>query len=483
MALELEEKPEPKGKPAEAKPEGVVHPKPIAKAIVEPSVRVFTRWTPQRIEYAEVQAEGGDLGQAVLLCDWLLKDDAVRAALGARVDAVLSLDVSFEPADGKPEPAPTPVAPKPAVTKPGELPEAPPEPEPIPEPEPDPIMDAIEEDWDLSYPENELAQVLTWGLLLGVAPWRHETVLDLITDRLLPCPRFYHPGTLTQDRQTEIWKVRDIAGVEYIVDAGQGEWGLFTPYGKRRPWASGMCFTLALLVLIKHYARQDWARCSEKSALLVATTMLDKDGQLPAGMDQKVDIVGKLSARGGDAAVAMPAGWELTLLQTADNFGIYQEQIKMINDAIATVIRGGNLTTHTEGGSKAAAETQAETGDAPKRKADGKALSTMLRSQSVVWWAAWNFGVGADAPWPLWNTPNTAPDVNYFSFANGLSTLQEMGFELDVEVLKSDYGLTFIKGFDPGKADRSKALDVAAKAAQFGAKSEGPGKGGGPFGG
>ena len=69
----------------------------------------------------------------------------------------------------------------------------------------DPQIEALNDDWDTSYPEQETAQILTWGLLLGVAPARHET--RLVGDRLLPCPRFWHPGTLTCDRQTETWQV------------------------------------------------------------------------------------------------------------------------------------------------------------------------------------------------------------------------------------------------------------------------------------
>lgn len=406
--------------------EGVVQPERVAETLVAPTVRVFTKWTPARIEYAKSRAEAGDLSQLVCLCDWILTDDTVRAALGARIDAVLSLDVSFEPANGKPAEGDAASV--------------------------DPLIEAVERDWPLAYPENELALIQMWGLVLGVAPFRHETLIDPITSRLLPNPKFWHPGTLSQDPRTEVWTVRDIDGAQHIVDAGDGEWGLHCPYGTRRPWAQGMVQTLADLILIKAFAWQDWSRASEKSSLLVAEMPLDKDGNVPSAYDQKVDVVGKLATRGGDASVAMPPGWVTKLLQVADSYQIFSEQITMINDAIARVIRGGNLTTQTSGGSKAAAQTQADTGDAPKRKADAKTLSTTMRQQSLVWWGAWNFGESANVPWPLWSSPEAVPEVNYFSFANGLSTFSDMGFELDADVLKSDYGLTFINGYDPAKA-------------------------------
>lgn len=392
--------------------------------ILPPSARVSLRWTPQLIESARRQAEAGDLSRAVQICDWLLTDDAVRAALGARVDAVVGLDVEFEPADEDQDV------------------------------DTDPQIEALSDDWDTSYPEQETAQILTWGLLLGVAPARHEvrTADEAGQSRMLPCPRFWHPGTLAQDRQTEQWTVRDILGQPHVVTPGDGEWLLYRPFGDRRPWSMGLWQTLAMLVLHKCYAVEDWARTSERSSILHVESMIDKDGNLPTGVVQRDDLAAKLAGRGADAVAIMPPGLALKLTQIADNYAVYQERITMINDAIASVIRGGNLTTHTSGGSKAAAETQAANGDAPKRKSDSAILSSFYRTQSIVWWSTWNFGDASGAPWPRWSVPAQTPEVNYFSFANGLQTLTDMGFELNVETLKADYGLTFIESYDPKNA-------------------------------
>jgi len=508
MALESDTKAKPKGQAEPDMSADVVQPKLVGDVVLAPTARVFTRWTPALIESAIRQSESGDLSAAVRICDWILRDDAVRAAFGARNDAVFALDVTFESADGPekpkqvetapvdPEIAPTPgVKPAPEAKPEGKVPTKPADkPDPaaedplaqdavLLEPESDPVLEAIDEDWDLSYPEAELSLINIWGLLLGVAPARHETTLDPSTGRLLPCPKFFYPGTLKQDTRTEVWTVQDINGGVHTIKPGEGEWLLHCPFGTRRPWAGGLWSVLAELVLIKSYARLDWSRTSEKASLLVAEMELDKDGNIPTGYDQKVDVVGKLMSRGGDAAAAMPPGWALKLIETATNPAIFEDQITMINDAIATVIRGGNLTTQTDGGSKAAAETQGDLGDGPKRKADAAKLSTTLRQQSLVWWCAWNFGEEAEAPWPLWMAPTQAPEVNYFSFANGLKTFQDMGFTLDADTLKTDYGMSFISGYDPQKVDRQAAADMELQKAAIEAKPAGPDVKGKPPGG
>jgi hypothetical protein len=463
-----------------------------SELVLAPSTRVFTRWTPSLIEQAKRMAENGDLSQAVLLCDWLLTDDRVKACYDIRCDGLFALDVSFESAEtkgaanankskdkGDPK-GKAQESDKPEDTDPKEADDTEdPEVQTVNEDpaEGDPIIAALDEDWDRSYPESEQVQVLTWGRLLGVAPWRHETTLDAQSERLLPCPIFWHPGTLRQDRRTEVWYVRDINGVEHILTPGDGAWGLFTPYGKRRPWSRGDWQALADLVLLKQMARQDWSRTSEKSALLVGEVQMDKDGNIPTGVEQRADFVNKLSQRGGDAVAAMPAGWTLKLLQVADNFSVFQEQVRMLDDAIAIVIRGGNLTSNTQGGSRAAADTQAAMGELPKRRADGKALSTHWREQSLVWWAAWNWGNPQLAPYPLWAAASSATEVDYGSFANGLKTLQEAGFILDVDVLRTDFGLTFVSGFDEGKMERDKQAQANAMAARgFGGPPGVPGQ-------
>ena len=404
-------------------------------SVVEPSVRVFTRWTPQLILAAEMAADAGNLTQAAKICSWLLTDDRIRGCLSARIQGLLGLVPSFEKSGD--------------ARRAGRAIKA---------------LEAGDDFW-VSYPESELWLMLAWGLLLGVAPMRHKPQYpEGHEGRILPCPEFWHPAAgLRQDQATREWKIRVASngsdyGEEETVVGGDGTWILHMPFGKHRPWELGFWKCLAWWKLLKDYGRGDWARHMEKGSLLVLTqaTVIQNQmtGSLPDSKAVRDDSALALYQRGKDAVAALPVGKDLKLIEArGESYKLYETAKDSANDAFAVCIRGGNLTTSVEGGSKSAAEVQERTGDFVNLRFDSETTSNTLHSQSLPWWAQWNFGDKALAPWP--NYP-VAPQRNLKNFAETITAftvsidgLELLGFEVDRQSAIDEFELTeFVK---PGK--------------------------------
>ena len=384
-------------------------------SITAPSVRSFTEWTPTRLRTAERQSESGDLSYAVGVCEFLLTDDRVSGLLQNRAETLLGLAPTFEPGRGRKSKQ---------------------------------AQRALEagDDWYDSYADSELRQLITWGILLGIAPARHawQERADH-GGRLLPMPAFWHPQGLRYDWTKRIWTVRDSTHAERVVTPGDGEWILHTPYGAARPWAHGLWRSLGRWVLLKYFAMTDWARHSEKSALLVATSPEHST------KEQRRELASDLASVGSDAAIALAAGFDLKIVEiSANTKAIYEAQIALADTAIAVRIRGGNLTTVVDGGSRAAADTQQKSGDGVKLKADASALSTTLHDQSLSWWAEFNFGDSKLAPWPLWpvepEEDKSTRATMVKTLGEGLTVWDKLGFDVDPKAVQEQFGLTFLTG-------------------------------------
>lgn len=393
---------------------------------VEPSVRVFTRWTPQLIQSAEISADGGNLTQAAKVCAWLLTDDRIRGCLNARINGLLGLVPGFEASGDKRRS--------------------------------NRAVKALEagEDYSASYPESELWLMLAWGLMLGVSVHRHAPRYDDDHGgRLLPCPEFWHPAAgLRQDQQTREWKIRVSSsgndfGTDVVVTPGDGTWVVHAPYGLHRPWELGLWKQLCWWKLLKDYGRSDWARHMEKGSLLVLTQT--PNGQTPPVVlantaSERDTSAARLYQRGRDAVAALPVGADLKLVETAGKAQeLYDKGVDKANDAFAVAIRGGNLTTSVEGGSKAAAEVQERTGDFVNLRFDAESLTTTLHGQSLTHWAEWNFGDRKLAPWPDYpiapqrNLKNFAETISAFNAA--CSELELNGFEVDRAKMLEEFEL------------------------------------------
>lgn len=401
-------------------------------AAIAPSVRTQTEWTPTRVRSIIRQVDGGDLSQVGILCDWILTDDRVTATLGARFDALFGLEPTFDLGVGRKSKQ---------------------------------AQKALEagEDWWEAYPEPQLRKMAAWGLLLGLSLLRQTWVSRPDHGgRALPHLTFWHPSCLKQDQKTKKWFARDANHAEHEVTPGDGEWIFHLPAGPERPWAEGVWRCLALLVLAKSYANTDWSRTGEKAGVTVGTSDHEADNTL----QHRQELASAFRDAGPGAVAILRAGFDVKRLEvTANTLQIYKAQIDMINEAIAVVIRGGNLSTVTKEGSLAGAEQQAKTSDTPKLAFDAAAVSGTIHDQSLVWWAELNFGDKRLAPWP--NYP-VEPEEDLRASAETSKTVLEaaaiaegLGFEIDVREMVDRYRMEWLGKRRP--PDR-RAADKAAAA-------------------
>lgn len=404
-------------------------------AAAQPSIRVFTRWTPALIYSAEAAADGGNLVQAARICEWLLADDTIRGCLSARINSLLGMVPQFE--------------------KSGDRRRA------------QRAINALEaeEDFCESYPEQELWLMLAWGLLLGIAPMRHQPRYDDDHGgRLLPCPEFWHPAAgMRWNQLTGTWVIQvatsGVGGgiVEETIVPGDGTWVLHTPFGKHRPQSLGLWRCLAWWKLLKDMGRSDWARHMEQGSMLVLTqtaVQQNAPGQLANTKQQRNDNAASLYQRGRNAVAALAVGEDLKLLEAAGQAHLlYKAAADQANEAFAVAIRGGNLTTNVQGGSKSAAEVQERTGDFVNLRFDAESLASTLHNQSLTWWAQWNFGDAGLAPWPDYpvapqrNLKNLADEI--FSFSTAVQALELRGFEVDRQAAIEEFELQ--EWLSPGK--------------------------------
>lgn len=371
------------------------------KALFPARARGRHDWTFAKLRAAEIQADGGNYTLATQVCDWLLTDDRVAGALSARTEALLGLTPTFEPSGDKRRS--------------------------------NRAVKALEagEDWFEAYPEAELEQLLTWGLLLGVAPGRHQWRENADHgERLLPYPEFWYPETLQQDLTTGAWSICDSTHQRHTFVPGDSEWLLNTPFGKNRPHARGLWRSIKHWVLLKRLALLDLKRLGGKGATAV--------GESPDGstFEQRQELAKAIAESEDDAVIILAAGFKLELLQlTAGSQQVYDAQIQLADLAIAIRIRGGNLSTNTKEGSLAAAKEQAKTGDGAKLRFDNGTLTTFVHDQSLVWWAEFNFGDRGLAPWPAWPVEpeedlKAKVETEGNSFKNA-ELAERMGFEVD----------------------------------------------------
>lgn len=392
-------------------------------AAVEPSARTWIEWTPALVEAAEIQCSAGSLRMAADLCHALLGDDRVVATLGVRTRGLMGLPVTFEASGDKRRSRR--------------------------------VLRAIEadEDWWQMAPEGALSELLLWGTLLGVG-FAKLVATPGSSGRDLLRLEVWDPRWFRWDATRRTWLVQTDAGVEVPISA-DGRWVIFTPYGEHAPWQRGIWRALARWWLLKHFARSDWARHSEVKAagLLVGfNPSAAQPGETDLSPKQRKALSSQLTNLGRDAALVLPRGLDLKLVEsTAKNFETYQAQIAAADAGIAIAALGQNLTTEVSGGSYAAAQVHQRVADY-LRRADAETLSTTLREQVLVYWAAQNFRDPSVAPWPVWKVD---PDADakalgerWKALGDGLTALREHvpeGFVIDAEAIFEAHGIPLIE--------------------------------------
>jgi phage gp29-like protein len=404
-----------KKKPAAGASKSAVRPvvRDTSETVVasQPSVRSTVLWTPALLQSLSLQADSGDLYRLGDLVEQMLADDRIPELLDTLVGDVLSADLTFE---------------KDARSKVGDAEKA----------------DELDTDWPLGYDDDELKQLGMWTLMTGVGFCKHEAWLDSEGGRIVPLLKWWHPKQFLY-RQFPItdrtWLVRDENGGQTPLAAGDGTWVILTRRGEFRPWANGLWRELCWWWMLKRCAIQDWGVHSEKSSKLVVNSDNETTAEMRKGIAKYVYEASK------DAVISLPPGFKMELIElSANTREIYQAQVDAANAAFAIAILGQNLTSDVSSGSLAAAEVHERK---ENRKVTGvaKMLAKGLQQQSIAWWAEYNFGDRALAPYPRWDTDppedSSAKATTFKTTADGLVSLKNAGYKLKPEQIETDFGL------------------------------------------
>lgn len=387
----------------------------------EPSSRMWIDWDADRIQAAEIQASQGGMRLAGELCHALLADERVISTLGVLTRGLVGLPLSFEAGVGRR---------KSGAVK---------------------ALDA-EEDWYAMIDEAALAELLRWGVLLGVGLARLVPFTGP-SGRLLLRLEVWDPRWLRFDSLSQRWMVTTANAGEIPVDE-DGRWILFTPFGEHRPWERGLYRGVSRWVLLKKYAREDWGRHSEVKAqgVLVAFSPTSATGAAnDISPTQRKRLGLDLQHLGRDAALVLPKGLDLKLIEsTAKNYETFQAQIEISNTGITIAFLGQNLSTEVKGGSFAAAQVHQQVADY-LRRAYAASLAAALHDKLLVWWALWNFGDARTAPWPSWKVDpvgdaKTRGDA-LKALADGIAAAEGVapeGFVVDREALFVEAGVPLL---------------------------------------
>jgi len=368
--------------------------------VQEPYARTILEWKPADVRSALALSETGNLQSASDLSAAIMRDDRAGAALSVRVIGMLSLPLSFTPADESDRAQE--------------------------------VASTLSEDWDVI--AQGLPQVLSWAIMVGVGLAAVEWV-----DGPRRIPRL-HPWSPRWLRWSENQWWLELPG-EGKRSAKPPDWLIAMPYGEHAPWRYGAWQRCAIPWLVKTYAVQDWARYSE-----VHGTPARIGRKPPGASREEADRFARdLQQLGTNTSIVLPEGWNLELLEAkASAHETFQQQIEWADRALTIAILGQHLTTEVKQASLAAARVH-EAVRADLLRADAEAVGRMLRHTVLAWWAEANFGDATLAPWPVWDTapPGEAKEraQQLFELGRAVMMWAQAGAPLDLATIAEREGV------------------------------------------
>ena len=381
--------------------------------------------TVEMVRRALDDMEHGSLARGAFLCDAMGRDDRIHAVLDTRIDGVVGLDRKITCREEQPKDEDTPAK---------------------------MIRDLVEAQWDDWNNQSELGRALYWGRMMGVGfielIWKErelapKVALELATmmarqrrlerqprygDNLLldgrtvllrsdgsPMPgasltlpsRLLVPRFKTWHDQFAIWRwdtrsyhMVTMGGLEPVV-AGDGHWVVYEPNGQSatQAWAGALVRPLAYPWIYRQYDRQDWARYNERYGGIVTIA------QVPAraGEPQKTKFLNALKVFNHEAVIEAQVGadfeYDAKLLEpSSTGFQTFQTAMTELNESIAIVVLGQNLTTSS---GRVGSLAQARVHDTVRRdkiKADAMTLGQCIHQQILVPFCKFNTGQPLLAP-------------------------------------------------------------------------------------
>lgn len=329
-------------------------------------------WSPCEIKNAADAADAGSLMRLADLCETIMADDRVDGVLDTRTHGLLGLPLTFTGGDQR-------------------------------------FVNDLAHDtrgeWWAMHDEGELVKLLRWGVVMGVGLAQRVPLPRLPTEPQRYRLETWSPRWLTQIHRGDKveWQVSTSEGTSTVV-AGGGQWILYTPYGRNRPWAEGKWRRLAFPWVLKRYALEDRANMSQAhgTPTKVGTTARG------ATERQRQEFLSQLEALGKNGQLVVPEGWSYSLVEsTSKAYEIFDSAVAWSDQALTIVIAGQVVTTQGSPGFSSGNVQERIVGDLIRF--DAETLSNALRMQSLVPLAWERYEDGEAAPWPRWDTQR-APD-------------------------------------------------------------------------
>lgn len=392
-----------------------------AQSRTEPRTSAVIGWSPDKVRSAETQANSGYFGLAADLCETMMADDRVSQALD-RLYAATTLPLEFQLPGVESEKS-----------------------------KDDPVVQALDTDWWRVLPEATLRDVVAWVSLLGVALLHvDDWAIDPETKRVIPHFSVWSPKHLRWDPQVAGWKVRsasslgDWSGTDEEILPGDGRWIVVLRGSGWRgimkaPWRG-----ISRWWLLKQYATVDWASSSERHGQGTAVAV-NQSSEKRLSEPQRKSLASDMAELKRNGVIVMPDGFDYKLVtDPANSWTTFKAQTEVANLAISIGLVGTNLTTEVQGGSYAAAGVHASV-DAQKMRGLLELLATTFRDQLLVWWAAFNFGDGAIAPYPHWDTTPPADTAGqaetHVKASTALRTYLDAGLPVDGKQWAERFGV------------------------------------------
>jgi phage gp29-like protein len=384
------------------------------------------------IEGALYGLQVGNFRQPALLADAVLRDDRISAVMDTRAGVIRGSDVEVKPANDSAK------AEKVATILGG-----------------DEATTGIFEDL---LPAPQVADLLQYGWLNAIAVaevvWTPDTDTGMWTPRLVPV----HPQFVYWDWGYNCYRLILADGIISLPDVmanpySDGKWFVWCPFGYQYAWRKALIKPLADLYLQRRWNARDWSRYNEKHGSPADIAYVPED----ANEEDKEAYYQDVLNRGSDTAVMVPRrdgqgkddGYGLGLLEASSRtYQSFQLQQEKIDNSIAILFWGQNLTTEVQKGAGSKAAEQGHQKVADIKTKDDAAIARVYRQQVLSWWAHHNFGDSALAPRVRYvvepPTDEKEEGDGYKALGEGIQALKTASPKVDVDAMLDTHGVPML---------------------------------------
>jgi hypothetical protein len=364
-----------------------------------------------------VALESGQFYNAALLCDAMLRDDRVSGVMMTRLNGLLGTPLEFEPAKD------TALGNK--------------------------IAAAAKKAWPKMFPASASSELHRWGLLLGLGVGQLVWSLD-DNEQWLPRLKTWHPSACWYDFGEAAYWINTIAGAQLLPRTddmmhGDGNWVVYTPFGFVAARLRGLARSLVNPYLIRQWTYRDWARFSEVHGLPIRALEVPFDAEKKS----KDSTLTALANIGSETVLELPSTesgkFGLSLIEAkSTSFEGFGKLLAAVESSISTTVLGHSNATDSGGGGVYGPKV-AETVRADLRRFDAETLAGTLHEQALYWWAKYNYGDGALAPKPVYQTAPEQADATAAtalqSLALAVKTFRDAGAPIDMRRTLEKFGV------------------------------------------